>query len=104
MSVASEKRDYKRERETESKERMQHRSDRNKARRMMLKHLTAKHGAEQANRMLSGADVDHIKPLSQGGGTTIGNLRLRSRHANRSDKGTIFRGSKTTRPKNPEKN
>jgi len=31
-----------------------------------------------------GKDVDHVKPLSKGGGTTSGNLRVKSAHANRS--------------------
>jgi hypothetical protein len=94
-------RDYKRERATESDHRRQARSNRNKARRIMLAHLTKKHGAEQARRMMAGKDVDHITPDAQGGATTIGNLRLRDPHANRSDKGTIFKGKKTTRPKDP---
>lgn len=96
-------RDYKREKQTESKERMQHRSNRNKGRRIMLAHLTKKHGAEKARAMMQGKDVDHVKPLAQGGGITIGNLRLRKPLANQSDKGTIFKGKKTTRPKNPTK-
>lgn len=33
----------------------------------------------------SGKDIDHIKPISKGGLTTKGNLRLRSRKANKSD-------------------
>lgn len=32
----------------------------------------------------AGMDVDHIKPLSQGGTNAISNLRLRSQHDNRS--------------------
>jgi hypothetical protein len=31
-----------------------------------------------------GKDVDHVKPLSKGGGTTSGNLRVTSASANRS--------------------
>ena len=50
-----------------------------------------------------GKDVDHKKPLALGGSSSKSNLRLRSQHANRSDKSTIFKGKKTTRPKNPRK-
>ena len=31
-----------------------------------------------------GKDVDHVKPLSKGGGTAASNLRVKSTHANRS--------------------
>ena len=33
----------------------------------------------------SGKDIDHVKPIRKGGKTTPGNLRLRSRTANKSD-------------------
>jgi len=33
----------------------------------------------------SGKDIDHIKPIRKGGKTTKGNLRLRSKTANKSD-------------------
>lgn len=33
----------------------------------------------------SGKDIDHIKPISAGGKTTKGNLRLRSKSANKRD-------------------
>jgi hypothetical protein len=32
-----------------------------------------------------GKDIDHIKPIRKGGKTTTGNLRLRSKSANKSD-------------------
>lgn len=32
-----------------------------------------------------GKDIDHIKPISKGGLTSKGNLRLRSKKANKSD-------------------
>ena len=96
-------RDYKREAQTESPERRRHRAERKKARRMVEKQLTAKYGAAQAHKMLMNRDVDHIKPLSQGGKNVASNLRIRSEHENRSDKGTIFVGRKTTRPKHPER-
>ena len=97
------KRDYVNERLNESPQRKQARKDRNKARRTILKELTAKYGSVKANRMMKGKDVDHKKPLSQGGSTARSNLRLRNRKDNVSDKGTIFKGKKTTRPKNPRK-
>ncbi len=34
-----------------------------------------------------GKDVDHKKPMRSGGKTTSGNLRVRSRSANRADNG-----------------
>ena len=33
----------------------------------------------------SGKDIDHVKPIRRGGKTKPGNLRLRSRTANKSD-------------------
>ncbi len=33
----------------------------------------------------TGKDIDHIKPIRKGGKTTTGNLRLRSKSANKSD-------------------
>ena len=97
-------RDYKREAATESDERRANRAARNRARRKVRKQLTAKHGAAVADRMMDGMDVDHKKPLSQGGSKTASsNLRLRDPSENHSDKGSIFKGKKTTRPKNPLK-
>lgn len=97
-------RDYKRESATESPQRRKARAARNKARRDMFKQLSAKHGTAVAREMMAKKDVDHVKPLSQGGSNKLSNLRLRDPSKNRADKGTIFRGKKTTRPKNPLKN
>lgn len=36
---------------------------------------------------VKGKDVDHVKPLRSGGSTSLGNTRVRSRSANRSDNG-----------------
>ena len=94
-------RDYVQERLNESPQRKKARAMRNKARRDMLRQLTEKHGAAIADKMMSGRDVDHKKPLSQGGSNRPSNWRLRDDNANRADKGTIFRGKKTTRPKSP---
>lgn len=60
--------------ETQKKNRAQ----RNKARRMMIKEGAAAKG--------DGMDVDHVKPMRNGGTSTRSNLRMRSKSANRSDK------------------
>lgn len=57
------------------------RAERNKARRMMEK-------ANGAKDIPSNVDVDHRIPLSKGGKTVRGNLRLQSAHDNRSYKRT----------------
>jgi hypothetical protein len=51
------------------------RAQRNKARRM----LEAKGVVHKGD----GKDVDHVKPLSKGGGTNTGNLRVKPVSANR---------------------
>jgi len=74
--MATKKRDWKHEYELQKK-----RGDvkgfleRQKARR-----LYDKKGIDRA-----GKDIDHIKPISKGGLTSKGNLRLRSKKANKSD-------------------
>lgn len=69
-------RDYKQEARTESKARKQARSERNKARRMAE--------AFYGKKAIEGKDIDHIKPLDQGGKTTKSNIRIRDPHENRS--------------------
>lgn len=71
-------RDYKHEYETyQSKpDQIKKRTARNKARAEMAKKGLVSKG--------DGKDVDHINPLSKGGTTTAGNLRVKSAHANRS--------------------
>lgn len=74
------KRNYKQEQATatargEDKDRAQ----RNKARRQAI----AKHG----KAALKGKDIDHKKPMREGGKTIAGNTRIRSISANRSDNG-----------------
>ena len=54
------------------------RAARNKARRMME--------AEGLVRKGDGKDVDHKRPLSKGGATTRGNIRVKDASANRSYK------------------
>lgn len=49
--------------------------ERQKARRLYDK--------KKINR--KGRDIDHIVPIKSGGKTSVGNLRLRSRRANKSD-------------------
>jgi hypothetical protein len=72
------KRDYKKEvaKYTSRPEVVKKRVEQNKARRMMIKAGKAKVG--------DGKDVDHKRPLSKGGKTTAGNLRVVSRSSNRS--------------------
>jgi 5-methylcytosine-specific restriction endonuclease McrA len=52
------------------------RAERDKARRLLTKEGKVHKG--------DGKDVDHIKPLSKGGGTSRSNLRVRDASANRS--------------------
>jgi hypothetical protein len=52
------------------------RSERNKARALLMKEGKVHKG--------DGKDVDHKTPLSKGGKTTLGNLRVKSASANRS--------------------
>lgn len=94
-------RNYTRERLNESPQRKKARAERNKARAMVKHQLTSKYGESKANAMLAGKDVDHKKPIALGGKTEASNLRIRNASANRSDKSTIFKGKKTTRPKHP---
>jgi hypothetical protein len=96
-------RDYKHEASLESPERKKARSDRNKARRLKFKQLSARHGPAVAKRMMEGKDVDHKKPVALGGKTKLSNLRLRDPSENSSDKRKLFAGKRTTRPKNPKK-
>ena len=60
----------------ESPERKKQRILRNKARAVLL--------GEGKVHIGDGKDVDHIRPLSKGGGNGPSNLRVRSAHANRS--------------------
>lgn len=71
-------RNYKREYETYqgSEEQKKNRAERNAARNKLMKAGKVRKG--------DGMDVDHIKPISKGGANTGGNLRVVSKHANRS--------------------
>jgi len=57
---------------------------RNAARREMKEFLTKKHGASEAKKLMRNMDVDHKKPVSQGGTNRLSNLRLQSKSKNRS--------------------
>jgi 5-methylcytosine-specific restriction endonuclease McrA len=94
-------RDYVRERLNESPQRRKARAERHKARAMIEHKLASKYGEAKAKAMLKGKDVDHKTPIALGGKTEMSNLRIRNAHSNRSDKSTIFKGKKTTRPKHP---
>ena len=77
--MATKPRDYKKEyAEYQGKpEQIKKRAERVKARRMMEKTGSATKG--------DGKDVDHIKPMRSGGTSAKGNLRMRSKSANRAD-------------------
>lgn len=72
------RRDYKKEvaKYTSRPEVIKKRVEQNKARRMMEKAGRVRKG--------DGKDVDHKKPLSKGGKTTMSNLRVKSASSNRS--------------------
>lgn len=79
MPTKPENRDYRKEAARETPARKQARSDRNKARRLYEK----AHG-----ELPSHIHVDHKKPISQGGATTLSNLRAIPKHRNESFKRT----------------
>jgi 5-methylcytosine-specific restriction endonuclease McrA len=84
------KRNYKQEAATESDERKQARVDRHRARRMLEKAV--------GTGRVKGKDVDHKTPISQGGATTLANLRAINPSVNRSyprnPDGSIKKGKK----------
>jgi hypothetical protein len=67
------------------------RAQRNKARRMLEKEGKVHKG--------DGKDVNHIKPLTKGGKTTLGNLNVETAHDNRSFTRNSDRSVKINRPK-----
>jgi hypothetical protein len=91
-------RNYKREEALQGPHRKSERAARNRARYKIFKKLAALYGVVRAKKMMEGKDVDHIKSVATGGGEGVGNLRLRSESANRSDK-RMFKGRRTTRPR-----
>jgi hypothetical protein len=72
-------RDYKREYEQYhgKPSQIRNRAKRNGARALMIK--------KRGKAAVAGKDVDHKRHLAKGGGNGMGNLRIRSVHANRSD-------------------
>lgn len=72
------KRDYKKEYANYQgkPEQIKNRSERNQARAAMMKAGKVHKG--------DGKDVDHKNPLIKGGSNSTGNLRVQSKHANRS--------------------
>ena len=74
------KRDYKQEAAAEDSQRKEQRRLRNKARRAAIQRGQVKRN--------DGKDLDHKKPLSQGGSNSPKNLRVTSPRANRSYKRT----------------
>jgi 5-methylcytosine-specific restriction endonuclease McrA len=81
-------RDYKAEYENYQgrPDQIKKRSLRNKARRALEKAGLVSKG--------DGKDVDHVKPIAKGGGTSRSNLRVRSDNANRSFRRTKNAGMK----------
>lgn len=75
MGRPGEPRNYKREAAQEDEQRKQDRRDRMKARYDMEK----KHG----KAALKGKDIDHKKPLRDGGGNSASNLRVADPKKNR---------------------
>jgi len=75
--MVTKKRDYKRERLTESKKRKEDRKARGRARTIMENKGLVRKG--------DGKDVDHRKKLSSGGTNAKKNLRVRSRSKNSAD-------------------
>lgn len=52
-----------------------------------LERQRARQAYDKAGVDRAGKDIDHIKPLRNGGKSTAGNTRLRSPRANQSDNG-----------------
>ena len=67
-------------------EQIKQRAERVKAQRLVDKTGKDANGNGKADKR-EGKDIDHKKPLRNGGKTTKGNLRIRSIKANRSENG-----------------
>jgi len=52
-----------------------------------LERQKARRAYDKAGIDRKGKDIDHVKALAEGGKSTTGNLRLRSKTANRADNG-----------------
>lgn len=80
-------RDYKYDTEYQSSpEQRKNRSNRNKARREIFNALKDKVGEAKAKQIMNGKDVDHKKPIKDGGSNNRKNLRLISKSKNRARK------------------
>lgn len=78
-------RDWKREYELQKKRGdTEGQLERQRARRMLDKNGADKNKNGKAD-MRENKDIDHKNPISKGGKSTKGNLRLRSRSSNRKD-------------------
>lgn len=69
-----------------SPEQIKKRAARNHARVEIKKELVERYGKSEANRMLKNKDVDHKKPLKDGGSNKRSNLRLIDKSKNRARK------------------
>jgi len=79
------KRDWKREYELQKKRGdTKGQLERQRARRLLDKNGVDKNANGKADKR-EGRDIDHKRPISRGGLSTKGNLRLRSRSFNRKD-------------------
>jgi len=74
--ATKEKRDWKKEYQTQ----LTRGDDRGQLERQKARRLYDKKGVDR-----TGKNIDHVKPIKSGGKTTVGNLRLRSPSANKSD-------------------
>ena len=82
------KRDYRREYATESKARRKQRALRNAARRKLMREGLVKKG--------DGKDVNHISPLSKGGGNSRRNLNVVPKRKNSSYARTSSRAMRSS--------
>jgi hypothetical protein len=76
------KKEYKRDLETGKSGPNSAQHERQRGRRML-----DKKGVKNEKRAREGKDIDHKKPIRQGGKSTMSNVRLRSKRANQSDNG-----------------
>jgi len=74
--ATKDKRDWKKEYQTQ----LARGDDKGQLERQKARRLYDKKGIDR-----TGKNIDHVKPIKNGGKTTTGNLRLRSPRANKSD-------------------
>lgn len=73
---------------------IEQRSERNRARALVLKKLSNHYGPAKAKAMLKGKDIDHKKAIKDGGKTTLSNLQAITVHKNRTKKPKNFKKRK----------